>query len=189
MRLGYLGPEGTYTQQAAEEFVRKLRLSDAERLPLNSIDDVLESLDQGMIDSAVVPLRNNLAGDYTETVKGLNRHDFNIVDSIELQIRLALGIHPETDETAVTEIRSKDTALRECSEYLREHYPNVRLVEVESTAAAMQQVMQQKQRHVAAVGSEIGMKLYGLTVVNSDVGNQKDNFTTFIYLKRQTNSA
>lgn len=185
MKIGYLGPEGTYTQQAAEEFVRKLRLSGAEMLPLRSIDDVLESLNQGEIDSAVVPLRNNLAGDYTETVEGIRRHGFKSADSIELQIRLALGIHPETDETAVTEIRSKDTALRECSAYLREHHPNARLVEVESTAAAMQQVMRQNQRQAAAVGSEIGMKLYGLRIVNDDVGNQKDNHTTFLYLEKK----
>lgn len=185
MRLDYLGPEGTYTQQAAEEFVRRLRLSGAEMLPLKSIDDVLESLNQGMIDSAVVPLRNNLAGDYTETAEGLQRYDFNNVASIELQIRLALGIHPETDEAAVTEIRSKDTALRECSEYLREHYPNALLVEVESTAAATQAVIQQNQRHVAAVGSETGMRLYGLKLVAGDIGNQKDNFTTFIYLEKR----
>lgn len=187
MRIGYLGPEGTYTQQATEELVKKLRLSAVEKLPLRSIDDVFESLHNGTIDAAVVPLRNNLAGDYTETVRGLQTYDFSTTESIELQIKLALGIHPEADVSGVREIRSKDTALRECSEYLREHYPCARQVEVESTATAMKYIIQQNQRHTAAIGSESGMKLYGLTIVNGDIGNEKNNFTTFLYLERRTN--
>ncbi len=186
MRIGYLGPEGTYTQQATEKLLDKLSLPYAERLPLRSIDNVLESLNQGEIDCVVVPLRNSLVGDYAETAKGLGRYDFVRIDSVELQIKLALGIHPKGNKNDIKEIRSKDTALRECSKYLNEHYANAHLVEVESTAAAMQNVIQQNQIYTAAIGSEIGMKLYGLKIVDDDIGNEKNNFTTFVFLKRKS---
>ncbi len=186
MRIGYLGPEGTYTQQATERLLDKLGLSDVERLPLRSIDNVLGSLNQGEIDYAVVPLRNSVVGDYAETAKGLRRYNFVRIDSVELQIKLALGIHPNGDKNNIIEIKSKDTALRECSKYLNEHYANARLVEVESTAAAMQNVIQQNEIYTAAIGSEIGMKLYGLKIVDDDIGNEKDNFTTFVFLKKKS---
>ena len=185
MKIGYLGPEGTYTQQATEELVEKLRLSDVEKLPLKSIDDVLESLYKGTADAAVIPLRNSLAGDYAETIRCLKKYDFNTRDSIDLQIKLAFAIHPEAKKTDVREIRSKDTALRECSTYLRKNYPNAQRVNVESTATAMQFIIQQNQRHAAAIGSERGMELYGLKIVDDNIGNDRNNFTTFLYLERR----
>ena len=172
MRIGYLGPAGTYTQQAMECFIERLKLSSVEQLPLGSIEAVLESLSQSAIDSAVLPLRNSLAGDYCETVAGLQRYDFNCRASLDLPIRLAFGIHPESDEDNVCEVRSKDTALRECSRYLAQHHPRARLICVESTTIAMQEIMQKNQRHSAAIGSQRGMDLYGLRIVNDNIVDQ-----------------
>ena len=186
MIIGYLGPEGTYSQQAVERFVKILNLSNFKKVAIKTVNDVLEYLNLDKIDAGVVPLKNNLAGYYKETVDGLKKYNFGIIAFTELQIRLTLGIHPKTEKTKIREIRSKDMALLECASYLKENYPNAKQVKVKSTARAIKEIIQKDQRDIAAIGSEIGMKLYGLQIVDDDIGDKKDNFTKFLYLKRKS---
>ena len=191
MRIGYLGPEGTYTQQAAAEFILRLRHTNQQLIPINSIDDLLDLLNQGDVDLAVVPLRNSIAGDYQETLRGMQKYKFSKLDFLDLQIKLALGIHPDSDPPMITKIISKDTALRGCSDYLSEFSPSATQVPVDSTAKAMKDIKDQYLLEAAAVGSVIGMNLYGLKIINDDVGNKggKDNVTTFLYLIRANGAA
>jgi len=181
MKIGYLGPEGTYTQEAAIELTGTF--TEKKLLPLTSISKVFEELLSGNIDEAVLPLANSLAGSYTETLKGLTENKLEIIRSFRLKIKLALGIHPSSNPDKVTEIRSKDTALAECSEFLNINYPDAKLSEVESTAKAMQDIKNELLHNVAAIGSEIGLKLYDLSTIEDDIGNMEDNFTVFILLR------
>lgn len=183
-RLGYLGPEGTYTEEAAIQVVSDLHLDPAEMLPLVPIGTLLSDLNSGSIDVAVAPRRNSIAGDYTETVQGLEQYRFRQIHGVTLQILLALGVHRETDSDRIREVWSKDTALRECSNYLRSRFPRARIVEVGSTAYAMQKIAEEGLLHVAAIGSNRGMAKYGLAVLNSDIGNYRDNYTEFLALER-----
>jgi prephenate dehydratase len=182
MKIGYLGPEGTYTQQAANEFTRNMH--DVQLTAIDSIRGVFVELFGENIDFAIVPLANSLAGSYRETAEGVTSFPVRIVGSFRLQIKLAIGIHPDSDKSRLTEIRSKDTALSECSDYLQKNFPAAKQVATESTARAMQQIKNKALMHAGAIGSGIGLSLYGLKLIDDNIGNQEDNYTTFIILKK-----
>ncbi len=183
MMFGYLGPEGTYTEQAAHKLISDRDFSDVVLAPVEPIGALFNRLYHRELDVALVPRRNTLAGDYTETVEGLGKYPVTQIDSIELPIILALGIHPDADEHRISEIMSKDTALRECSTYLEEFFPRAKRTETASTAAAMREVRDKKLLYAAAIGSAFGLERYGLKTVRNDIGNQRENYTTFILLE------
>ena len=186
--IGYLGPEGTYTHESAHKFVQSMQLQNANLIPVETLEYLLYCLAKGEVDSAVVPLNNSIAGDYVKTVEGLGKYNFQRLDCLELQIVLALGIHPESDVTRITEVQSYPTALAECSDYLKEHFPSTKTVSVDSTARAMKDIRDQRLLHVAAVGSAFGINYYALKLVDNGIENTDNpNITTFIYLVRETN--
>ena len=94
--VGHLG-RGTYTEEATDIFIQreiKQRRSESyKKRSLSSISGVFLHLEQRMIDLAVVPLMNSIAGRYTETFKGLVSYDFVQRGSLDLPIRLMLGIN------------------------------------------------------------------------------------------------
>ena len=179
MRIGYLGPEGTYTEEAARILAKGKHVF----APFQPIGMVFQMLDRRDVDLAVVPMRNSIAGDYTETFECIGRYtNINIKASTDLLIRLALGIHLESNIGAITDVLSKDTALRECSDYLGKQFPSAKRTETPSTAYAMREIRDKRLVHAAAIGSIVGLRTYGLQIIADDIGNQKDNFTTFLLL-------
>ncbi|MBI3334102.1 hypothetical protein HYZ97_01325 [Candidatus Pacearchaeota archaeon] len=183
MNLGYLGPKGTYTQEAAEDFVELLNLDNVRHLPFDSIEEVLAELYHKRIDAAVAPLRNSVTNEYTEMLAGLERYPLHVRASLDFPITLALGIHPESAASDVREIHSKDIAFKQCTRYLDKHYSSAQRISIFSTARAMEDIITKHQRNVAAIGSRRGIELYGLKLVHDGIGNSPDNFTTFLFLE------
>ena len=183
--IGYLGPEGTFTHEAADKFVQILKLQNANLISIESLEYLIYCVAKGEVDSAVVPLKNSIAGDYVKTLEGLANHNFKELSRLELQIVLGLGIHPDSDVTQITEAQSYPTALAECSYYLLEHFPSAKTISVDSTARAMKNIRDQGLLHVAAIGSAFGISFYGLNLVDNGIENtDKPNITTFLYLAR-----
>jgi len=113
----------------------------------------------------------------------LKSNEFDTISSYNAHIKLALGIYPNVNPKRIIKIKSKDTALKECNRYLNKNYPRAKRIECKSTAAAMQEIMRTKSRTTASIGSEHGMNLYGLKILNYDIGDKKENYTTFILIK------
>ena len=185
MKIGYLGPQGTYTEEATDQFIIQQGIVKSEKVSFTSIKTVFESLDKQEVKALVVPLRNSIAGDYKETSECLQKYRVSQVDYLKLKIKLAIGIHPKAVKEDVTEIKSKDTALKECAIYLKRNFSQASKVEVESTSTTMEEIIVNNLRSVAAIGSERGMRLYGLKIINEDIGDKEENVTTFIYLVKK----
>lgn len=185
MNICYLGPEGTYTHEAAQAFVKRLSLSDSSLIPFSSIEEVVKCLVEKKTLYAVLPLHNTIAGDYKETHKGIDEYSLQIADTLNLPIHISLGVHSQSSRDDIREIRSKDTALKECSNYLSKHFPTVSQVEVASTALTMQQISSENLHHVGALGSNYGMQLYGLNIIANEIENTTNNTTRFIFLEHK----
>lgn len=177
MKIGFLGPQGTYTEEAA-----RTAAPDATYTPYASIDAVFEAVLQHEVDRGLVPIENVIQGPVTETLDNLYRHvkEATIVDMLVLPIQHAIGVL--APGTVVSRVLSKDQALKQCSVYLQAHYPQAQQIEVSSTSGAMQTIATERLNDAAAIGSAVSLEQYGLHVLERNIGNIKHNKTRFAVL-------
>lgn len=177
MRVGFLGPAGTYTEEAAKRVA-----TEASLIPYPTIDAVFEAVATREVMRGVVPLESLIQGPVTETLDNLFQYagKANIIDVLLLPIQHALGAL--TDKRHIRRILSKDQALKQCSIYLHQHFPQAQLVEMPSTTAAMEEIVRGQLQDAAAIGSEWALQAYGLRILDHNIGNIKDNKTRFAVL-------
>ncbi len=186
MKIGYLGPVGTFTEQAAKNILKNLpKVESPQLIPLKSIELVVSSVLDGSVDLAVLPLINTLSSKLPETAQLLNENpDLETISSTRLQIKMALGIHPNARIEQVTEVRSKDVALGQCENALNKDFNNVTQKSTPSTAEAMREIRDENLMNVAAIGSAAGIEHYGLQLVRDDMADNTENYTTFLAIRK-----
>jgi prephenate dehydratase/prephenate dehydrogenase len=184
VKIGFLGPQGTYTEEAA-----KTAAPNATYVPYPSIDAVFEALLHHDIDHGLVPIENVIQGPVTETLDNLYRYaeTITIADMLVLPIQHAIGVL--SPASRVTRVLSKDQALKQCAAYLQTHYPQAQQVEMSSTSAAMQLIMTDRLQDAAAIGSPAALQQYGLHILDRDIGNVKKNKTRFTVLGAVTDGS
>ena len=177
MTIGFLGPEGTYTDEAAKQL-----FPDAIRTAYPSIDAVFDAVASQAVSFGVVPIESLVQGPVTETLDNLFRYagKVTIGDMLVLAIDHALGALGKPEE--IRRILSKDQALHQCSAYLAHQFPHAALIEAPSTAAAMELIVRQGWRDAAAIGRESTLRQYGLEVLARGIGNPPQNKTKFAVL-------
>ncbi|MRJ03342.1 MAG: prephenate dehydratase [Epsilonproteobacteria bacterium] len=182
-RVAYLGPEGSFTHQAAES--RFGAMSDY--LPLNSIGAVFKELELKRAKYGVVPIENSIDGVVGETLDLLGKSDLLIVAEIFMPIHHSFASLEESLRT-VKRIYSKDIAFGQCRNFLIEHgLDTIEWIPVESTAKAAK--LAAKEPGSAAICSTIAAKLYNLPVLFENIEDFSNNTTRFIVLSDFKNQA
>ncbi len=175
-RVAYLGPEGSFTHQAAES--RFGAMSDY--LSLNSIASVFKTLEAKRAKFAVVPIENSRDGIVGETLDLLAKSSVKIVAELYMPIHISFATKAQKLED-ITKIYSKDKGFGQCREFLSEHgFVNVEQIPVESTAKAA--ILAAKDEHAAAICSHIAAKLYGVPTLFENIEDSIDNTTRFVIL-------
>jgi len=175
-RIAYLGPEGSFTHQAAES--RFGAMSDY--LSLNSIASVFKTLETGRAKFGIVPIENSRDGIVGETLDLLAKSSVKIVAELYMPIHMSFATKAEKLEN-ITKIYSKDKGFGQCREFLSEHgLNNVELIPVESTAKAA--ILASQEPNSAAICSHIAAKLYGVPTLFENIEDAIDNTTRFVIL-------
>ena len=175
-RIAYLGPEGSFTHQAAES--RFGAMSDY--LSLSSIHSVFKTLEAKRAKFGVVPIENSRDGIVGETLDLLAKSSVKIVAELYMPIHMSFATKA-SKLSQITKIYSKDKGFGQCREFLMEHeLTNVELIPVESTAKAA--ILAAQNPNAAAICSHIAAKLYGVPTmfdrIEDDIGSQ----TRFVIL-------
>ncbi len=182
-RVAYLGPEGSFTHQAAEGRFGAI----SEYMPMNTISSVFKAVEAGRAKFAVVPIENNSDGFVGETLDNLESTDLKIVADVEIGIHHCFATLSESIKD-VTKIYSKDIAFGQCRDFLYEHgLEDVELVLVSSTAKAAKLAAQDPKS--AAICSKIGANLYSVPVLFDNIEDNHNNTTRFIILSNFQNEA
>jgi len=175
-RIAYLGPEGSFTHQAAES--RFGGMSDY--LSLNSIESVFRTLESKRAKFGVVPIENSRDGIVGETLDLLSKSSVKIVAELYMPIHVAFATKAKNIES-ITKIYSKDKGFGQCREFLSEHgFSNIEQIPVESTAKAA--ILAAEDESAAAICSHIAAKLYGLPTMFENIEDESDNATRFVIL-------
>ena len=177
MRLAYLGPEGTYSEQAALE-----RGGQAVLVPFPSIPAAVSAAEEGATDEAVVPIENSLEGAVTHTTDLLIHHTrLRIRSEIVLPIHHCLLIQPGVEHDDVRVVYSHPQALAQCRGYLERNLPHAEPVASLSTAGAVRD-MRGSDRVAAAISSARAAEIFGATVADRDIEDVRSNRTRFVVL-------
>lgn len=183
MKLGYLGPEGTFSYFVAAHLQTSLA-DGVELLAVPSIPALFEALEAKRLDKALVPVENSVEGSVTTTMDALVALDGY---SIELEliepISHALMVQKGRAMTSIQSILSHPQPLGQCRAYLHEHYPNCSLEPRLSTAAAAEEVV--GNASYAVVGHQQLSVRYDLEILAHDIQDSKTNQTRFFLLSQE----
>jgi prephenate dehydratase len=183
MRLGYLGPAGTFSEEA----VRAATQEDGvgELVPFPSIHDTIMAVQSGTIDRALVPIENSLEGGVSATLDALAREarEVAIVGETVLQIRNCLIARGDLAIDAIETVVSHPQPLGQCARFLRAELPNATVRAATSTAEAVREVAR-SEAPWAALGPRSAAALYGCRVLRGAVDDEPDNATRFVWLAR-----
>ena len=176
-RMAYLGPPGSYCEQAALDHD-----ADAMLLPFGSIPAVADAVESGMADEGVVPIENILEGSVTYTLD-LLIHDSTLLvrHELVLPIHHCLLAKPGTNTDEIEVVYSHPQALAQCRSFLAECLPNAALTASLSTSAAVEQVLE-SETVAAAIANRRAAALYGAEVLAEDIEDDPNNRTRFVVL-------
>jgi prephenate dehydratase len=182
MRISYLGPAGTFTEDALRD---ALGGADAELLPEPTVHDAIEAVAEGRADRALVPFENSLEGAVRSTLDTLAFEipSMTIVGEHDQRISQALIAGRELPLTEITAVLSHPQASAQCARYIREQLPNAEVRGVASTAEAVREVVE-SDRPWAALGARGAAGIYGGVVLADGVEDSEDNVTRFVWIAR-----
>ena len=176
MNLAYLGPPGTYSEQAAHE------VEGAVLIPFGTIPAAVRAVEDGAADAAVVPVENSLEGAVTQTADLLIHHtELRIRQEIVLDIHHCLLTQPGVAPRDVSVIYSHPQALAQCRAYVARNLPGAEPVASLSTAAAVSD-MRGSDRPAAAISSERAAELFDAAVADRNIEDVRGNKTRFVML-------
>ncbi len=184
-KMGVLGPLGTHSEAAAQ-YLSRLLPERPELLVYPDIFAVIQAVEDGEVDSCLVPVENSLEGAINITLDTLARSDDLFVASeLIWPVHNQLMARPGTQK--ICRIYSHPQPISQCRGYLQQHYPEAELIKVASTARAAEIVAKEPRgMGAAAICTKRGGELNGLVTVATEIQDNMANATRFFELRRMT---
>ena len=180
MRIAYLGPAGTFTEDALGEAAPG---AEFEPLRTVTIHDAIVAVESGQADRALVPFENSIEGSVRGTLDTLafEAEQVTVVGEHDYAVRAHLIAREPVELSAIEAVLSHQQPLAQCARFLREQLAGVELRSVSSTAAAVRMVAESV-RPWSAIGSRAAAELYGCTILREGIQDEADNVTRFVWI-------
>jgi chorismate mutase / prephenate dehydratase len=179
VKVAYLGPEGTFTQQAALKHFGESAVS----LPMAAIDEVFREVEAGAVHYGVVPVENSTEGVINHTLDSFMDSSLRICGEAVLRIHHHLLVGETTRRDKVSRVYSHPQSFAQCRKWLDAHFPQAERVPVSSNAEAARLV--KSEWHSAAIAGDMAAKLYGLSRLAEKIEDRPDNSTRFLVIGNQ----
>jgi chorismate mutase/prephenate dehydratase len=178
LKVAYLGPEGTFTQQAVNRHFGH----SVQALGVSGISDVFSQVETLEADFGVVPVENSSQGIVSHTLDRFADSDLKICGEIEMAIHHNL-LSPATGLADIERVYSHQQSLSQCRTWIRQHLPKAECIAVSSNAEAARRVRQSPD--AAAISSQSAAEIYGVPILFSRIEDKPDNATRFLVIGRQ----
>ena len=174
--IGYLGPQGTYSEVAAEKLCR-----GAKKVAYPSFFTLFSALVSGDVDEIAVPIENTLNGAVTQNLDLLQETEgVYAYSACALEIDHRLITLKGADESKIKRVYSHGQALAQCAKYLAAHFPNAQLIETASTAECFEKIESAEDAGIAGAHC----KKAGFEFSDKNVSDVENNYTQFLLIKR-----
>lgn len=185
MKIGFAGTRGSFSEEAANEYIRRQGGSDNKLVPLLQAEQVLEALENEEIDVGIFAIENSNGGVVTEYLPAIAKHRFSMDSIFEIAVNHMLLVLPGTKQEDIDQVVSQNQALRQCRTYLNRRWPDVEVREYVDTATAAKDLKEGTLPPTTAViASKVAGETYGLEALEENIQDLKFNFTTFIVGKK-----
>ena len=178
--LGYLGPEGTFSHQAAQEWSQ----NKTELRQFKTISALIKSVDSGETEMGIVPIENSIDGGINVTLDTLAFDaDVYITGEYVLHVSQNLMVKKGASAKDIKVIASIAPAIGQCQHILNTEFDGAQIKYTDSTAAAAQ-LTAQSDGSVACISAPNSAQLYGLDILRPDCGDESNNSTRFIIIEK-----
>ncbi len=175
LNIAFLGPEGTFTQEATlKHFGHSVHT-----LPLATIDQVFREVESGHADFGVVPVENSTEGAVSHTLDMLMKTPLKICGEVELRVHHHL-LGKTTDRAQAQKVVSHQQSLAQCRGWLDSNLTGVERVAVNSNAEAAH--VASRDTRCLAIASESAARIYGLNILARNIEDEPQNTTRFLVM-------
>ena len=175
LKVSYLGPDGTYTQLAAQNHFGTSALS----LPCTSVEDVFSSVEKRESHYGVVPVENSTQGIVSSTLDMFMKSSLKI--SGEIEILINHNILSKSDKLLdIKKIYAHPQSFSQCKQWLEKNFPDCEKINSSSNAEAASIVAKEKKS--AAIASEIASDIYDLNILSKNIEDNNNNSTRFLVI-------
>jgi prephenate dehydratase len=172
----YLGPAGTYSEEASIQYFG----SSEKLIPNKTVSQSIDMLKEGKCQYAVVPVENTIGGPVYNYLELVAEDDsLSVVGKVDLPIRQALLVWGNTQLKNIKTVYSHPQGISQSKEWLKQNLPDAKIVEVSSTAEASKKVSELEDKSCAAIASEGSAQVYHLKVLARDIQMNDSNVTRF----------
>lgn len=178
LKIAIQGIQGSYSYLAANKFFRHTKQKIDFEFK-NRFDEVIESVEKGETDLAVLPIENTTSGGINEVYDLLLNTTLSIIGEEKFEVRHCLVGTGDSELHKIRKIYAHHQAASQCSRFIE----SIKGVSVEyffDTAMSVQKVKEEKNKYYTAIASEEAAKLFGLKILKKNIANQKENYTRFL---------
>ena len=179
VKVAFLGPEGTFTQQASLKHFGH----SAVCVPMAAIDEVFREVAAGAVSYGVVPVENSTEGVVSHTLDSFMDASLKICGEVVLRIHQHMMISENTRRDHITRIYSHAQSFAQCRKWLDSHWPMAERVAVSSNAEAAKRV--KGEWNSAAIAGDMAAEMYGLEKIAEKIEDRPDNSTRFLIIGNQ----
>ena len=183
MKIAIQGEPGSFSHEAAMKLV-----ADAVIVPFSLSADAFAALSNGVVEAAVIPIENSLAGSVSEHFDLLLAHDVKVETETLLRIRHNLIAISGTSIGQIDRVFSHPVALAQCRRFLADH-PRMEAFAFYDTAGSVKQLVELRDRHAAAIASDAAAQFYGAQILKAGIEDNPENFTRFFLVRRTLDAA
>ncbi len=180
MKLGYLGPIGSFSYEAAQAYSK-----NAELVPMQNFYEIIQKVEMGVIETGILPIENSTEGAVTPVMDGLLKTKKALITN-ELVLSIShnlVSLNKNIEE--IENIFSHQQAIEQCRDYFRKHLPNARLIACESSSLACTKAKELGKGAAAITNKEAG-SIYGRNLLTANIHDNSFNQTRFVIISQQS---
>lgn len=180
LKIAIQGTHGAFHEIAARSFHPN---DDIEVVPADTFDDLVQKVETGETDCAVMAIENTIAGSLLRNYNLLNDSDLRIRGEVFLRIKQNLMALKGVQIEDLKSVHSHPIALQQCVDFFQQ-YPHIKLVEATDTALVARQIQEKGSRKIGAIASTLAAQMYEMDLLAESIESYKKNYTRFLYLTK-----
>lgn len=186
--FGIQGGAGSFNELALREYTKRHKIERYTTTYLYTTERVMENLDRGSINFGQFAIHNSIGGMVEESILAMARYTFSIVEEFDILIAFHLMMKGSDPDNIAT-IMAHPQALKQCRSTLKSKYPHLQKISgtgdmIDPAKVAEALDTGKLPPHISVLGPKILSDLHGLTIIDSDLQDQRENFTSFLMIEK-----